>query len=339
MRSVKPTLVEVVRARQVIAYSDLAVRIRAISFLPSDQRFFFLLREISADEYRAGRGMLTAVVVHRAGDYKPGLGFFELARVSASTYAIPTGFGSNNSRQRTITGVHKQAHDTPAAQGGALNGEIERPWASSDGFSSFSAQIDRYFNEKVDFLASLPDKLDPAIRAPLKHLHQYRNQAYHRGQVRPATAIACRLLVEINCELLLSLGWVESSYASDEDYSWIEKRFGLSAVQMLGDRAFLQRAAEEMRRRVFVDSSALSVALSDHLEARITDLRNALAFVLEHTQCFRSPSEVFRASQYRSAVNFSVLETALEPFEDDVHSLASEVDRAIQWAVDIARGK
>lgn len=245
-------------------------------------------------------------------------------------------------------------------------------------------QIDRNFNEKVDFLASLPDKLDPAIQAPLKHLHQYRNQAYHRGQVRPATlTIACRLLVEINCELL-SLGCAGSSYASDEDYSWIEKRFGIRAVQTLGGRAFLQRAAEEMRQRAFVDSSDLAVALSDHFEARITDLRNAIAFILENTEHFGSPAEVFRASQYRSAVNrgeapaapmppatyearfglqvlddllarrkeisattgridafriYSVLETTLELFEDDVHSLASEVDRVIQWAVDIARGK
>jgi hypothetical protein len=70
----------VARGRQVIAYSELTPRVESISFLPTDQRFFFLLREISADEHRAGRGMLTAVVVHKAGDYKPGPGFFELAR-------------------------------------------------------------------------------------------------------------------------------------------------------------------------------------------------------------------------------------------------------------------
>ncbi len=76
----KAVLVGVAGARQVIAYCDLAPRIRSISFLPMDQRFFFLLREISSEEYRAGRGMLTAVVVHKAGDYKPGPGFFDLAR-------------------------------------------------------------------------------------------------------------------------------------------------------------------------------------------------------------------------------------------------------------------
>lgn len=73
-------LVRVARVRGVIAYSDLTQHVRSISFLPTDQRFFFLLREISADEYRAGRGMLTAVVVHKVGDFKPGPGFFELAR-------------------------------------------------------------------------------------------------------------------------------------------------------------------------------------------------------------------------------------------------------------------
>jgi hypothetical protein len=76
----KEVLAGVARGRNVIAYSDLAAQVSAISFLASDQRFFLLLREISAEEYRDGRGMLTAVVVHRSGDYKPGPGFFDLAR-------------------------------------------------------------------------------------------------------------------------------------------------------------------------------------------------------------------------------------------------------------------
>lgn len=73
-------LMHVAHARQVIAYSDLVPQIKSISFLATDQRFFFLLREISAEEYRAARGMLTAVVVHKAGDYMPGPGFFDPAR-------------------------------------------------------------------------------------------------------------------------------------------------------------------------------------------------------------------------------------------------------------------
>jgi hypothetical protein len=48
----KAVLTGIARARNVIAYSDLAARTNAISFLADDQRFFFLLREISSEEYR-----------------------------------------------------------------------------------------------------------------------------------------------------------------------------------------------------------------------------------------------------------------------------------------------
>jgi hypothetical protein len=54
----------------------------------------------------------------------------------------------------------------------------------------------------------------------------------------PSVFITCRLLVEINSELLLSLGDAGRSYASDEDYSWLESRFGVRAAHALGDRTF-----------------------------------------------------------------------------------------------------
>lgn len=103
----KRALVRIARARQVIAYSELTFQIPSISFLPTDQRFFFLLREISAEEHKAGRGMLTAVVVHKAGDYKPGPGFFELAR--------GLGLDTSDTNQLWIGQVNK-AHDFWAKQ-------------------------------------------------------------------------------------------------------------------------------------------------------------------------------------------------------------------------------
>ena len=39
-----------------------------------------MLGEISSEEDEEGRGLLTVVVVHKAGDMKPGSGFFTLAR-------------------------------------------------------------------------------------------------------------------------------------------------------------------------------------------------------------------------------------------------------------------
>lgn len=61
-------------------YSELAAKIDAIRFEPHEVRFFHFLGEISEEEDRAGRGMMTVLVVHKSGDMRPGPGFFELAQ-------------------------------------------------------------------------------------------------------------------------------------------------------------------------------------------------------------------------------------------------------------------
>lgn len=73
-------LIEVARRRGRIAYSELVAQITALSLEPHDPRLFHLLGEISSEEDAAGRGMLTAIVVHKSGDMQPGPGFFELAK-------------------------------------------------------------------------------------------------------------------------------------------------------------------------------------------------------------------------------------------------------------------
>ena len=76
----KEILTERARVRGMIPYSELVSKIRSISFRPHDQSFFHLLGEISTEESRAGRGMMSALVVHREGDMQPGPGFFRLAQ-------------------------------------------------------------------------------------------------------------------------------------------------------------------------------------------------------------------------------------------------------------------
>ena len=73
-------LVEVARRRGRIAYSEFVAQITAFHLEPHDSRLFHLLGEISTEEDAAGRGMLTAIVVHKNGDMQPGPGFFELAK-------------------------------------------------------------------------------------------------------------------------------------------------------------------------------------------------------------------------------------------------------------------
>jgi molybdopterin synthase catalytic subunit len=78
-REARGLLIERAKLRGMIPYSDLADQIRTMNFEAHDQRLFHLLGEISSEESAAGRGMLSVIVVHKAGDMQPGPGFFELA--------------------------------------------------------------------------------------------------------------------------------------------------------------------------------------------------------------------------------------------------------------------
>ena len=76
----KTLLADYASRRQMIPYSEFVGKIHSIRLDYHDPRLFHFLGEISAEEYVAGRGMLTALVVHKHGDMQPGPGFFELAR-------------------------------------------------------------------------------------------------------------------------------------------------------------------------------------------------------------------------------------------------------------------
>jgi hypothetical protein len=76
----KAALAECARAKKMISYTDFTHQICAISLeTPYDPRLPHFLAEISTEEAKAGRGMMTALVVRKNGDQRPGGGFFELA--------------------------------------------------------------------------------------------------------------------------------------------------------------------------------------------------------------------------------------------------------------------
>jgi hypothetical protein len=76
----KKAMITRARTRGMITYSDLVSAIRSLSLQPHDARLDHLLGEIAADEDKAGRGMLTVIVVHKTGDMEPGPGFYEMAK-------------------------------------------------------------------------------------------------------------------------------------------------------------------------------------------------------------------------------------------------------------------
>ena len=73
-------MIDAARRRSVISYSELVGKIASCSLEPHEGRLAHMLGEISSEEDEEGRGLLTVVVVHKAGDMKPGSGFFTLAR-------------------------------------------------------------------------------------------------------------------------------------------------------------------------------------------------------------------------------------------------------------------
>ncbi len=76
----KDALSKRAKLRGMMPYSELTKQITSIAFDHDDPRFNrWFLRDISVDEHKASRGMMTALVVYKEGSMEPGPGFFELA--------------------------------------------------------------------------------------------------------------------------------------------------------------------------------------------------------------------------------------------------------------------
>ena len=86
--------------RETISYSDLYNQIHHLVQSPSltgpeDHRFHKMLGEVSRNEHKTGRGMLSVLVVHKGGDMMPGPGFFELAQELGYHFVDELTFWSN----------------------------------------------------------------------------------------------------------------------------------------------------------------------------------------------------------------------------------------------------
>src|SRR5260370_42471392 len=68
-----------VHDEEPISYSELAANVHSIHFSPEEYAYHHMLGEVSEEEDAAGRGMLSAMVVHK-DDNVPGPGFFVLAK-------------------------------------------------------------------------------------------------------------------------------------------------------------------------------------------------------------------------------------------------------------------
>ena len=76
---IRNILIARAKVRGMIAYSELTIRLTTIPVHHHSAALFGILGDISTEENSAGRGMLSALVIHKKGDQEPGPGFFELA--------------------------------------------------------------------------------------------------------------------------------------------------------------------------------------------------------------------------------------------------------------------
>lgn len=67
------------RSEPPIPYSELVANVHSIQFSPEEYAYHHMLGEVSEEEDAAGRGMLSAMVVHK-DDHVPGPGFYVLAK-------------------------------------------------------------------------------------------------------------------------------------------------------------------------------------------------------------------------------------------------------------------
>lgn len=141
-------------------------------------------------------------------------------------------------------------------------------------------RIERDFNEKLNFLVDRSKCLDARLAEPLRYLHQYRNEAYHRGKVRIETVhTAAVILFEVNCQLLLSLPYRIAYWSSGEDYSWLEERFGRRVGSSWSHLKELEEVLDKLRSGILPTDQAVAAILGRHLESRIEDLYAELDFI------------------------------------------------------------
>lgn len=245
---------------------------------------------------------------------------------------------------------------------------------------SEKSKLDRFFDEKITYMVGRGGHLSASLAGPLKHLHKYRNEAYHRAKIRPETIrTATLILLEINCQMLLTVYPGGRMMSSEEEYSWLEERFGCKPF--LSEEQ-LQGIVDEIRSGLLPTDEFVVNTLADHLQERFAQLDESLDFIVENSGRATTQEEALKESQFhierqratgqpptastfvpkytlqsirtlssqlpqvRGAASrveafagFADIEKSLEPIEEYVYEVAGQIDEAIQLAIDAARGK
>jgi hypothetical protein len=171
--------------------------------------------------------------------------------------------------------------------------------------------LDRVFDAKLRYLSERHNILDRRLAKVLSYLHRYRNEAYHEGRVRGETVrTAALILFEANCALLLSVFRVQS-IASNEDYSWLEERFGVRGP-VFGIGGQLEPIVERLRAPFLPTLESVVSTLIAHLASRIDELWGDLDFIIDGSR-IQTRADAFRIAQLYAAAERDEVAGAIDP--------------------------
>lgn len=201
----------------------------------------------------------------------------------------------------------------------------------------------RLFDEKINLTAARYKLMIPSIAEVVQYLHKYRNDAFHRIHIRKDTIItSVVILLDIACDLLLNIKTYNFVHSSDEDYSWLEQRFGVKSSQAMLDETFTENAIRLIKEDVSITDDSIKLTLAENLLSRSSETRHFMDFILENSRA-KTRDQVLK-NAYQFAKNNPQLGERpfkgkhdsfalkfLEELEKDAGEIANAQDRVIAF--------
>jgi hypothetical protein len=177
--------------------------------------------------------------------------------------------------------------------------------------------FDRYFNEKVNFLSQERQHISMPVARVLKHIHDYRNEAYHNDRVRPdSIRPAVLILFDVACTLLATLPLHSTTWHGGDSEAWLE-RYGFSRYHYAAND-IQTSISDALRVDLPLEVEGVRAALTAHLRSRLDGIEESIDFIIDNAQPDRSREEVLKAVQYwnadRSRTPWSFGEQSLSQF-------------------------
>ena len=231
--------------------------------------------------------------------------------------------------------IRRKALQIPAAERPAILHDLT-DWQPLT--NAAKRRLDRVFDEKLTFLSERYQILDPRLARILAYVHRYRNEAYHRAKVRPETIrTAASILLEANCQLLRTVFRV-SLYASNEDYSWVQERFGLGRAWSVDGKA-LDDIVEALRSGLMPTVETTVETLTGHLTSRVDEIWDALDFTVDNTG-IEDRAHALQIAQLHAAAERGEADPSMDPWRyqaawsvEVIAALGSQI-RALESASD-----